>query len=970
VSITNKKSELEFASRYNELEQKLLFLEAENRKLKDTHREILSSTSWKITYPVRKIGQLAPPSLKAWLRRGLGKTTNLAKKAKNNLSSNPKNLASKILKKLLGRSVPGGNSLVFNRARYRKFFKKIKTSASARIIKQSPPLISIILPTRDRARTVIAAIESVIAQSYKNWELLVIDDGSKDNTIELINSLFSDPRIKILQSGGLGVCEARNCGLRAATGEYIAYLDSDNTWTQQYLELMLLSLMESKADSAYSVLKCINQNPNFYRQHEFNYQQLKIQNYIDLNVFMHKAAILKEIGLFDIQLKRMVDWDLILRITKNEKVSFAYFVGALYDSGPSADRITNSQSLSYLDVVRNKHWVDWERLQSMVHLRDPNLTSVIICVYNQPKLTDSCLRSIFTHEAGSNFELILVDNGSDATTKKVLSQWKSAKPKIKIITNPTNFNFALGNNIGFSHSTGANIVFLNNDTEVSPEWLRSLVAPLQDPKIKGTQPKLIYPDSTIQCVGLVFNNLSPLGYPIYSNFGSDFGPTTKARNFSALTAACLGMRAADFAAMQGFDPIFTNGQEDLDLCLRLGGGERVFRYVPDSIVTHHESKTRGRGANIERNRKIFCERWAGRIKATDLEMYTEDGLTPDDYVADNSDWISTGHAVFKPVIKHPAAFPVLKDNSLLREKVIAIKIGCPRPELKDNWGDYHFATSIAQAIIKKGLKARVDFLHNWESSATPNDINLVVRGLSRFKPNPETINLMWLISHPQKVANEELSQYDYVFIASESYANTLREQGRRNCSTLMQCTDPNRFYPRQKKEDRKTDLLFVANSRKVLRDLPAEAIKRDIPITIYGEMWEDLVPANWVKGSKILNAELPDYYSAANIVLNDHWADMRELGFVSNRIFDALACGSVVVSDEIQGIPEDLRKGCVFYSGSNSLESAIKEARKIRAQNPEDWTVLSDITRNQHSFDSRVSLILERINQMIITRNS
>src|SRR5690606_907268 len=113
------------------------------------------------------------------------------------------------------------------------------------------------------------------------------------------------------------------------------------------------------------------------------------------------------------------------------------------------------------------------------------------------------LTSLFEHEPGVPFELILVDNGSDLATNTLLYSWEKRHPSVKLVKNPENFNFALGNNIGFSLSSGARVVFLNNDTEVSPEWLRALVQPLKNEHVKGVQPKLLYPDGTLQCIGIV-----------------------------------------------------------------------------------------------------------------------------------------------------------------------------------------------------------------------------------------------------------------------------------------------------------------------------------------------------------------------------------------------------------------------------------------------------------------------------------
>gem|GEM_PF-7091791 len=340
-------------------------------------------------------------------------------------------------------------------------------SASKRVAKQNL-VVSIIMPTKNRAATLPAAIASVQAQTWENWELLIIDDSSTDETDQVLEPLRSDPRIITLDCVGAGVCDARNTGLREASGDMIAYLDSDNRWMPNYLELMLCDLERSGKDTGYAVLKCANSfngsQPQdiFYRQVPFDYERLRFANFIDLNVFVHRKSVLEQLGSFDGSLKRMVDWDLILRYTKADSPVMANFVGALYDNSASKDRITNSEAVSWQNVIRNKHWIDWEEEVQQAQNRDPNLISIVMCIYGQYALTEQSVRSIFTHQAGEKFELILVDNGSEPETVEKLRQWTGKGFPIKLICNPENFNFAFGNNIGFAASRGSRVVFLNS----------------------------------------------------------------------------------------------------------------------------------------------------------------------------------------------------------------------------------------------------------------------------------------------------------------------------------------------------------------------------------------------------------------------------------------------------------------------------------------------------------------------------
>ena len=288
---------------------------------------------------------------------------------------------------------------------------------------------------------------------------------------------------------------------------------------------------------------------------------------------------------------------------------------------------------------------EWWRTQS----REPDLVSVVIPVFNQPELTEQCVRALFVARTAVQLEVVCVDNGSEAATRGVLARLAREFPRLRLIRNDTNLNFALGCNIGFGHSRGARVVFLNNDTTVTDGWLDKLMARLDLGDCFAVQPQLRYPDGTLQCMGVVFSDKSTLGYPIYSKRSPSGCLAHKPRKFKALTAACLALNAADFAKMKGFDALFINGQEDVDLCLRLHQHTgKLGAYEPDSIVIHHESKTEGRGRWIVQNRKVFVHRWSGKVLADDYLYYEQDGFRVKGWKGDNE---QDDIRVFRPLLE-------------------------------------------------------------------------------------------------------------------------------------------------------------------------------------------------------------------------------------------------------------------------------------------------------------------------------
>jgi len=287
-------------------------------------------------------------------------------------------------------------------------------------------------------------------------------------------------------------------------------------------------------------------------------------------------------------------------------------------------------------VVRQKYsLVDWSAERNKP--RRPGLVSIIIPIFNQPELTAACITSLYQHTTVEHFELILVDNGSADPTQTLLQNLANQHPNIHLVRNTENLNLAHGCNLGFAASQGDIVIFLNNDTTVTPHWLPPLVEALQQLDVAAVQPRLLYPDGTIQCIGVVFSAKTPLGYPIYAGRPPEHPWANRSRRFQAVTDACMALRAQDFAEHQGFDPIYINGQEDIDLCLRLNGCYKNFAGwgAAESTVIHYESKTPNRFQHVAHNRRSFVRRWAGRVRADDQDYYLADGFSVIRYQADS-----------------------------------------------------------------------------------------------------------------------------------------------------------------------------------------------------------------------------------------------------------------------------------------------------------------------------------------------
>lgn len=213
-------------------------------------------------------------------------------------------------------------------------------------------LFSVVMPTWNRAACIGRAIDSVLAQSYTQWELIVCDDGSTDNTEGVIRERYASQlasgHLRYLRLDHAGVSAARNAGLHAAKGRWIAYLDSDNSWRPQYL-LMAAAAYAARPErrAAYACLHVRDTvgGREFIRCRPFDFSALLARNYIDLNVFSHHRDVFGQLGGFDESLRRLVDWDLVLRYTRLYEPQFVPYALCDYHIDKALNHITHAEPL-------------------------------------------------------------------------------------------------------------------------------------------------------------------------------------------------------------------------------------------------------------------------------------------------------------------------------------------------------------------------------------------------------------------------------------------------------------------------------------------------------------------------------------------------------------------------------------------------------------------------------------------------
>jgi len=240
------------------------------------------------------------------------------------------------------------------------------------------PLISIIMPTWNRANMISEAIASVIAQTYQNWELIIIDDGSIDNTKKIIGPYLTDSRIHYYEQPHYGQSQARNLALAKSKGEIIAYLDSDNYWYSYTLIIIATSFI---ADPSCKIIYFGALDDNFITsvkkidfRRDFNYEDAIINKKtdvlcgIDLNCFVHHRDLYEQYGGFESNLTRLTDFELAYRYCKHAPCKEIPMIGTYYRFLYAKNTATHRESFFYnLYLIREKYHTPPKRLLRVLY---------------------------------------------------------------------------------------------------------------------------------------------------------------------------------------------------------------------------------------------------------------------------------------------------------------------------------------------------------------------------------------------------------------------------------------------------------------------------------------------------------------------------------------------------------------------------------------------------------------------------
>lgn len=281
------------------------------------------------------------------------------------------------------------------------------------------------------------------------------------------------------------------------------------------------------------------------------------------------------------------------------------------------------------------------------------------------------------------------------------------------------------------------------------------------------------------------------------------------------------------------------------------------------------------------------------------------------------------------------------------------------------WGDLYFANALSAELSRLGFKTAVRTREQWNKGTNAGTV-LVLRGRYpvRLKRLPGRRYFLWVISHPDDITIEEYDQYDYVFFASKKLREALGGKIKPPSGVLLQCADAHVMTAGDPDPEKQYELLFVGNSRQVYRKILKDLEPPQYRLTVIGSHWDAFPVSRYVEKTFIPYEELGSVYRSAKILLNDHWDDMRKWGIVSNRVFDALAAGAFVLSDDMPEIRELFGDAVATYREPEDLRGSVRYWMEHEDEKIERIERGRRIVLASHTFCQRAEKIAEVLKEL------
>ncbi|MEA2664908.1 MAG: hypothetical protein QOI11_1852 [Candidatus Eremiobacteraeota bacterium] len=495
------------------------------------------------------------------------------------------------------------------------------------------PPISLVMPVHDPAEAHLrAALDSVRAQVYPNWELCIADDGSRAPYVApLLAEYARDPRVRVVrrpQAGGISA--ASNAALALASGTFVAFLDHDDVLAPDALAVVALRAAAGDCDVLYSDEDKIDdagRRFDPYFKPEWSPHTLTSRMYLG-HLFVVRRALVTEVGGLRSEYDGSQDHDLALRVTERS-ARIAHLPHVLYHwrrhPGSTA---SGAGAKSYASDAGRRAVADAMRRRGLaatvlpgpepagtyvVRFAPPRAAEVAVIVPTRDNGADleRCAAALRRAARGVRAHLVIVDNGTVEAASLAAIARLGARPDVTVLRVDEPFNYSRLNNLAVAATREPYVLLLNDDVELRGEDdLAALLEYAQQPEVGAVGARLLYPDGTLQHGGVVVGLGGVAGHPYREAAGDAHGyfrSTDAVTDVGAVTGACLMTRREVYQQAGGLDEALSVAFNDIDFCIRVRAAGRYVVYLPHVSALHAESKSRGRDDTPQKVARFAAE---------------------------------------------------------------------------------------------------------------------------------------------------------------------------------------------------------------------------------------------------------------------------------------------------------------------------------------------------------------------------
>ena len=515
---------------------------------------------------------------------------------------------------------------------------------------------SILIPVyRPDAKFFTLMLDSIVAQTYDNWQVCLADGSGEGYTVENVvkpyAEKYGEDKVKYIKlENNLGIAENTNAAMRMADGDFIVFGDHDDELHPTALfECMRELERYPQADFIYSdedkIIEATGHHTEAHFKSDLNMELLRSNNYI-CHLSVVKKSLADKVGVLYTQFNGSQDHDYVLRCVEKAEcvrhIPRILYHWRINDNSTAKSASTktyaNTAGVNAVSAHLKRMGIDGEVKNGVApgfydiryKLTEEPLVSVIIP--NKDHLDDltRCLESMENVNNYHNVEYIVVENNSvlEDTFEGYKELEKKYGDKFKLVKWDGIFNYSAINNFGARYAKGEYILLLNNDTSViEPDSLRCMLAQCQRAEVGIVGAKLLYDDDTVQHAGVIIGYQGVAGHA-FTGMGDDvygyFARAVLSQELSAVTAACLLTKRSVFDEVGGLDESFEVAFNDIDYCMKVRAAGYKIIYDPHAKLHHYEYKSRGAEDTGKKQERFggeimhFIDKWRAALIAGDM----------------------------------------------------------------------------------------------------------------------------------------------------------------------------------------------------------------------------------------------------------------------------------------------------------------------------------------------------------------